>query len=289
VKSLMQLGICAFDVDCFETLDGVLIVGHPTEITQRLNLEVSPDLLSLNQLRDEDGGQSPTVLDFLAAVSEVPPSCAHNGNQQRMPLRILIEPKGSSASERTVAALAAAVRECGLRDDEVGVWMSDSSLADAASATGILAPLLPVKGGGGSSGSSSSLLPQQKEDATTADDFYLRHWTAIGPPVAHPALAQLSSLARKTMSSSSSSPALNSAVIATGGGPDPPSSGGGGATISGSPVGMPVASMPVAVITWVVDDREQLMRAVEVAAVDGVVSNDPQAMLAEVAGLCNGR
>jgi len=224
-------GVCAFDVDCFTTIDKVLVVGHPTELAERLHLANSPDALSLEQIRDVDGGMTPTILDFLCAAAEVTPACPPSDAaevSQRTPLRILIEPKGASASLFTIETLAAAVRESGFGDKEVGVWVSEPALADAAAATGVLTPLLPVKG--------SSWPPK----------YFQTHWAAVGPPVAHPNLGEISALVRHS------------------------SSGRGGA----------------AVLTWVVDEPDQLQRAIVVADAAGVISNEPFTILANTREVC---
>lgn len=179
---LMQSGVCAFDVDCFETKDGILVIGHPDEVKSRLNLDHSPSDVNFAELRVRDRGQTSTVNDFIRAVALQSGPCgvSHSKSSSNSPkLRLLIEPKGSSASMGTILQLASAVRASGLKRAEVGVWVTSSKLADAVRLWG-MTPLYPVKGADSARGTSDTSL----------------HWQVIGPNVDNPQLFQLVETAR---------------------------------------------------------------------------------------------
>ena len=72
--AIMQRGVCSFDVDCFLTADGVLVVGHPGEIQTRLSLPEPPTSLTLSDLRMLDRGKTATVFEFLRSVVELAPA-----------------------------------------------------------------------------------------------------------------------------------------------------------------------------------------------------------------------
>ncbi|CAK0867491.1 unnamed protein product [Prorocentrum cordatum] len=115
VAAIMQRGICAFDVDVFRTADDVLVVGHPSEVRERLSLSTPPTALTLSELHTLDGGSTATVLELLQAIRQLAPAA---GPCSRTPE--LTGDKGNGASsgdassaegEVALAAAAAAGQE----------------------------------------------------------------------------------------------------------------------------------------------------------------------------------
>jgi len=176
-ENLSGEGICAFDVDCFKTRDGTLVIGHPIEIQQRLKLNVSPEALTLTDLRATDMGSTATARDFMCHAARRTSSCPAS-QMRESTLRLLIEPKGSSISHETVEELSVAVRECGLDYHEVGIWVIDPHLAAFIQGTGVLTPLAPVKG--------------SNDQESPGEAF-----KAIGPSIANPELPSLAKVAKE--------------------------------------------------------------------------------------------
>ena len=179
--AIMQRGICAFDVDLFLTADEVLVVGHPAEVQHRLALSTAPTALTLDELRSLDRGKTATVFEFLRAIVEQAPSMGACWRERRKyggasakatPLRVLLEPKGNAATSQSVRTIAEAARAGGLRNDEVGVWVSEPAVAAVAVRTGMLTPLLAIK-------SSAGLKKPPRGDV----------WAAVGPPINFAALS----------------------------------------------------------------------------------------------------
>jgi hypothetical protein len=167
---LMERGVCAFDVDIFETLDSRLLIGHPIEIQQRLGLTngLTPENMGFDELDLLVLGQLASVDDFLRTVKFESAQCLKFRREATTP-RILLEPKGASASASTIRKLAASARRAGFQAGDIGVWLTDPSLADIARHLGLL-PLLPLKG--------SEAIPPN-----------LLNWVAVGPPIHHPSIA----------------------------------------------------------------------------------------------------
>lgn len=147
VTDLMQHGICSFDVDCFKTSDNELVIGHPLEMMKRLKLEQSPDTLTLKELL-KISSQTSTVYDFLRIANELKSECYFVNKKQshKGDLRVLIEPKGSSASIETVLSIAGMATEFNYLQGEVGLWLTELGVAVKTHGT-LLKSLAPIKNG----------------------------------------------------------------------------------------------------------------------------------------------
>jgi glycerophosphoryl diester phosphodiesterase len=150
VTLLMKNGVCSFDVDCFQTVDGELVIGHPQEMTTRLQLSQTPDQMTMAQLRSIDHGQISSVREFLKVAHDMKSECNFVNKRHHVTgLRVLIEPKGESASLDNLHQIASIVKELGYIKGEVGLWLTNTDLAVRTQDT-LLEPLAPIKNGLGS-------------------------------------------------------------------------------------------------------------------------------------------
>ena len=303
VVSIMQRGVCAFDADCFSTVDDVLVVGHPVEVQKRLSLGTPPTDLTLEQLHMLDRGKIITVFEFLRAVVELAPESGpcrrhhrrggsggegawddgasdevrKNGDdrggggggdgdgeereggdaraaglkehgkkphrrkhKKSTPLRLLLEPKGESATKESVATIATAAKAAGLAPDEVGVWVQTPELADAARATAVLTPLFAVKTKPPQGWGLGALLQGFSQDTDWAS--YPETWKGVGPPIDYPDLPAFAARAR---------------------------------------------DQGQILLSWVVDSKEDLIAALRASA-EVVISNEPFEIAKELASMCPG-
>jgi glycerophosphoryl diester phosphodiesterase len=179
-EELFRREICSFDIDLFLTADGVLVVGHPTEIQQRLNLHISAENVNFDELFDQSGDALLMFDEVICIVAKGLHSCIRPVEHV---VHLLVEPKGRAASIETIHAIRSAASVCGLEAQEIGVWVQDSSVARVAELVGMRA-LLPIKDSGSS--------PQDLGTIST--------WSGIGPSIKHSSLDQMSKLVKSSSS-----------------------------------------------------------------------------------------
>ncbi|EKX38510.1 hypothetical protein GUITHDRAFT_115289 [Guillardia theta CCMP2712] len=134
IEALQQQGVCRFDLDVSRASEGELYIGHPTEMKKILAVsELELQDLTMAQIQRASNGSVVPLSEAVKLVLGSP--CPASVDMIRLPLRLLLEPKGNAVTQDALHKLVAVLAEISPppAPGSVGIWLQDSKLAKETS------------------------------------------------------------------------------------------------------------------------------------------------------------